>query len=92
MTAPRDLQDLRRRVQSEIETELTHQRQVLAELGDEGVALLDVIATLLRGGKRLRAAFCYWGYRGMGGANDAQRCGRRRRWSSSRPRRCCTTT
>ncbi len=70
MTAPRDLQDLRRRVQSEIETELTHQRQVLAELGDEGVALLDVIATLLRGGKRLRAAFCYWGYRGMGGTHD----------------------
>ncbi|MDO5711769.1 MAG: polyprenyl synthetase family protein [Micrococcales bacterium] len=70
MSAPRDLQQLRRRVQSEIETELAHQRGVLAELGEEGVALLDVITTLLSGGKRLRAAFCYWGYRGLGGTHD----------------------
>ena len=70
MTAPRDLHTLRRRVQTEIETELAHQRDVLAELGEEGTALLDVITTLLAGGKRLRAAFCYWGYRGLGGAHD----------------------
>lgn len=71
MTRVRDLHDLRRRVQHQIESELTHQRDVLAELGDEGDALLDVVAALLQGGKRLRAAFCYWGYRGLGGAHDA---------------------
>lgn len=70
MSRVRDLHDLRRRVQHEIETELTHQRDVLAELGEEGEALLDIIAALLRGGKRLRAAFCYWGYRGFGGTHD----------------------
>lgn len=70
MTRVRDLHDLRRRVQQQIETELAHQRDVLAELGDEGTALLEVIAALLQGGKRLRAAFCYWGYRGFGGTHD----------------------
>ncbi len=71
MTQPRGLQDLRRRVQSEIAAQLRHQRTVLAELGEDGVALLDVITALLNGGKRLRAAFLYWGYRGLGGTNDA---------------------
>ncbi len=70
MTRVRDLHDLRRRVQQQIETELAHQRDVLAELGEEGTALLEVIAALLQGGKRLRAAFCYWGYRGFGGTHD----------------------
>ena len=42
---------------------------------------------LLRGGKRLRPAFCYWGWRGAGGADgDRDRDGGRRRWSCSRPR------
>lgn len=70
MSRVRDLHDLRRRVQHEIETELTAQRRVLAELGDESDALVDAVAALLRGGKRLRAAFCYWGYSGFGGAHD----------------------
>ena len=48
MTAPRDLQDLRRRVQSEIETELTHQRQVLAELGVTGMLELAPAGTLTK--------------------------------------------
>nr|WP_218880304.1 polyprenyl synthetase family protein [Kineosphaera limosa] len=65
------MHDLRRRVQTEIETELAHQREVLAELGDDGLGLLEVITQLLQGGKRLRAAFCYWGYRAMGGQHDA---------------------
>jgi geranylgeranyl diphosphate synthase type I len=31
---------------------------------------MDALADLLRGGKRLRPAFCYWGWRGAGGADD----------------------
>lgn len=69
MSAPRDLHDLRRRVQSEIELEVARQRHVLAELGPDTERLVDAVDSLLRGGKRLRAAFCYWGYAALGGTH-----------------------
>ena len=34
---------------------------------DEGVTLVESVAELIRGGKRLRPAFCYWGWRAAGG-------------------------
>jgi geranylgeranyl diphosphate synthase type I len=33
-------------------------------------AIDDVIALVRAGGKRLRPAFCYWGYRAAGGADE----------------------
>ncbi|GAA4983328.1 polyprenyl synthetase family protein [Kineococcus glutinatus] len=48
---------------------LDAQGRVLAEVGPDCAALLEGIRALLRGGKRLRPAFCYWGYRGAGGAD-----------------------
>ncbi len=36
----------------------------------EVLALVDAGADLLDGGKRLRATFCYWGWRASGGAAD----------------------
>ena len=39
---------------------------MLAELGPDVDDLLTVVADLLRGGKRLRAAFLYWGHRAAG--------------------------
>lgn len=55
------------RVQAEIDAELARQRIRLSPLGDEMTFLLTAVESLLRGGKRLRAVFCYWGYRGAGG-------------------------
>ena len=45
---------------------LAHQSDVLAEVGPDAQELLGAVARLLTGGKRLRAAFLYWGYRAAG--------------------------
>jgi geranylgeranyl diphosphate synthase type I len=66
VTSVLDAADLRRRVQAELDAELERQAAVLAELGPDVDDLLDAIRHLLRGGKRLRAAFLYWGARGAG--------------------------
>ncbi len=70
MSTAADLTELRRRVQDEIDAEIARQRVVLAQLGDDMDPLLEAITSLLRGGKRLRAAFCYYGYRASGGEYD----------------------
>jgi geranylgeranyl diphosphate synthase type I len=66
VTSPLDEADLRSRVQECIDAELSHQAQVLSEVGPEAQDLLGAIGDLLTGGKRLRAAFLYWGYRAAG--------------------------
>lgn len=67
---PLDAADLRQRVQATLDAELVHQGEVLAELGPDVSDLVSAIATLLQGGKRLRAGFLYWGYRAAGGADS----------------------
>lgn len=64
---PIDAPRLRERVQHALDDDLAHQRAVLDELGDPVATLVDEVAALLTGGKRLRAAFLYWGYRALGG-------------------------
>ncbi|WP_442910094.1 polyprenyl synthetase family protein [Knoellia sp. Soil729] len=66
MTSPLDEADLRTRVQTCIDEELQHQTVVLDELGPDVADLLDRVRALLAGGKRLRAAFLYWGHRAAG--------------------------
>ncbi|HZB67856.1 MAG TPA: polyprenyl synthetase family protein [Ornithinibacter sp.] len=66
MPSPLDTADLRRRVQECLDAELATQRAVLAELGADVDDLLAAVTALLRGGKRLRAAFLYWGHRAAG--------------------------
>jgi geranylgeranyl diphosphate synthase, type I len=66
VSSPLDGVDLRRRVQLCLDAELTTQAGVLAELGPDVDDLLTAVADLLRGGKRLRAAFLYWGHRAAG--------------------------
>ena len=53
-----------------VEAHLDAQGAVLAEVGEEMLPLLDAVSALLGGGKRLRAAFLYWGYRAGGGADS----------------------
>ncbi len=46
---------------------LARQHAVLAGIGADVLPCLDAISGLLSGGKRLRPAFCYWGWRAAGG-------------------------
>ena len=66
MRNPLDAAGLRARVQECVDAELTAQSRVLAEVGPDAQELLTAVRSLLSGGKRLRAAFLYWGYRAAG--------------------------
>jgi geranylgeranyl diphosphate synthase, type I len=46
---------------------LAQQRAVLLQAGGELLPALAALEELLAAGKRLRPAFCYWGWRGAGG-------------------------
>jgi geranylgeranyl diphosphate synthase type I len=70
LSNPLDLHDLRARVQAAVDAHVQEQEAVLAEVGEEMTPLLEAVAALLGGGKRLRAAFLYWGYRAGGGADS----------------------
>ena len=70
MTHALDGVDLRPRVQRALDSHLQHQREVLTDLGDPMGPLVDAVSDLLVGGKRLRAAFLYWGWRALGGPDD----------------------
>jgi geranylgeranyl diphosphate synthase, type I len=52
-----------------LEEFLQGQRPVLLGASEELLPGLDALSGLLAGGKRLRPAFCYWGWRGAGGAD-----------------------
>ena len=67
---PIDTPQLRERVQAALDEDLARQRTVLRELGDQVAHLVDEIEALLSGGKRLRAAFLFWGYRALGGPDS----------------------
>ena len=69
MTNPLDVEDLRSRVQKVVDDHLSLQARRLEPLGPDLVPLLETITELTSGGKRLRPAFCYWGWRGAGGAD-----------------------
>ncbi len=63
---------LRTRVRQALGDFLQRRRSRLAEIELEALApVADAIeALVLQGGKRLRPAFAYWGYRGAGGVDD----------------------
>ena len=65
--APLDAEEVRTRVQKELETFLEAQRPVLDAVSDDVLPMLDAAESLLAGGKRLRPVFAYWGWRGAGG-------------------------
>ncbi|MCD1144138.1 polyprenyl synthetase family protein [Kocuria sp. LUK] len=53
---------------AELEAFLDRQRGVLAGISPDALPLLESVAQLSSGGKRLRARLCYWGWRAAGGA------------------------
>ena len=62
---------LRSGVQAELDSLLARQRGVLAEVSPQTEPLVDAVAALVAGGKRLRPSFCAWGYRAAGGQDGA---------------------
>ena len=70
---PTDRADLRQRIDIALATFLADQRGWMAGVDDALVPVAEALeAFVLRGGKRLRPAFAYWGYRGAGGPDSDQ--------------------
>ena len=58
---------VRDRVDRALQAVLSQQHDVLLAAGQDLLPGAESISGLLAGGKRLRPAFCYWGWRGAGG-------------------------
>ncbi|MCO7219798.1 polyprenyl synthetase family protein [Klenkia sp. PcliD-1-E] len=64
-----DLGRLREAVSKALDTFLAEKRGVLAGMDDELVPVVDEVAAVAEGGKRLRPAFAYWGWRAVATAH-----------------------
>jgi geranylgeranyl diphosphate synthase, type I len=70
-TAPGwDQTAFRRRVQTALDAFLDSQAERLAPLGSDGARLLAEARAVVSGGKRFRAAFCYWGFHAVAEPSD----------------------
>jgi geranylgeranyl diphosphate synthase type I len=70
-SGPLDRDDLRERVDKALSAFLTGQGNRLDAVSPSLAPVQEAAADfLLTGGKRMRPAFCYWGYRGAGGADS----------------------
>ncbi|WP_329102533.1 polyprenyl synthetase family protein [Micromonospora sp. NBC_01699] len=73
LVPPVDRADLRQRTDRALTDFLAGQRAWLAGADDALLPVAEALeAFVLRGGKRLRPAFAYWGYRGAGGVDSEQ--------------------
>jgi geranylgeranyl diphosphate synthase type I len=68
---PAQLEYIRAGVSDALAAFLAGQGTVLTAIGADVLPCLDAISGLLAGGKRLRPAFCYWGWRAAGGEDCA---------------------
>src|SRR5215212_3387195 len=67
--SPLDAEDLRPRVDRALAALLDRELSALGFLGPDAGPVTDALTRFaMEGGKRLRPAFVYWGYRGAGGA------------------------
>jgi geranylgeranyl diphosphate synthase type I len=62
-----DRYDLRARVSAELTVFLDRQETLLAEVSADLAPVIAALREFLEGGKRMRPAFCYWGWRAAGG-------------------------
>jgi geranylgeranyl diphosphate synthase, type I len=67
--SPLDVENLRVRVHDAVTSFITEQKRVLDNVSPDLEPLSEAVVDLLAGGKRLRPAFCWWGWRGAGGEN-----------------------
>ncbi|WP_228718422.1 polyprenyl synthetase family protein [Kitasatospora acidiphila] len=70
---PLDLEAVRDRVNSALARFMAEQHALLSSISPDLLPVAEALRDfLLDGGKRLRPAFCYWGWRGAGGAADSE--------------------
>jgi geranylgeranyl diphosphate synthase, type I len=69
-SSPGDLARIRSEIGRALDDFVARQRAILAQISADLVPCADAVKDLLAGGKRLRAAFCYWGWRATGGADE----------------------
>jgi len=68
LVAPPALDSVRRRVDEVLASFLLKRRESMARMAPEAGEMVDELRRLVEaGGKRIRPAFCYWGYRAAGG-------------------------
>ncbi|MGH6655078.1 MAG: polyprenyl synthetase family protein [Actinocrinis sp.] len=68
--APADRHELRARVSAQLVAFLDRQAAMLAGVSADLDPVVDALREFLDGGKRMRPAFCYWGWRAAGGAEE----------------------
>ena len=68
-SSPGDLSRIRSQVGCALDDFIGRQRASLTAISQDLGPCADAVTDLLAGGKRLRAAFCYWGWRACGGAD-----------------------
>ncbi len=64
-TSEWDSSGFRDGIQATLDAFIDEQAATLAPLGDDAARLVHEARTSVSGGKRFRAAFCYWGYRAV---------------------------
>jgi geranylgeranyl diphosphate synthase type I len=62
-----DIESVRDRVNARLRTHVTDVAELINDISPQTHPLTEELAGLLDGGKRLRAAFCYWSWRAHGG-------------------------
>lgn len=68
-SSPGDLDRIRSQVGNALDDFIGRQRASLTRISPELGPCADAVTDLLAAGKRLRAAFCYWGWRACGGTD-----------------------
>ncbi len=71
-SSPAQMTRIRSQISDALDEFIGRQRGLLESVGAEMLPCADAITDLLSGGKRLRAAFCYWGWRACGGADGPE--------------------
>lgn len=69
---PLDAFDLRFRVQKVLDDVVARHSRQVDLVSIEIAPVIETISDFLQGGKRLRPAFCYWGWRGAGGPDEGE--------------------
>ncbi len=70
--SPFDVRDVRRRVQNALDSALEPLGETLTSVGPELIPVFEAAKAMLGGGKRLRAAACYWGWRAVVGDSQPE--------------------
>ena len=91
-SSPLEAEGLRDRVQKALDDFVAVQTPRLDGISEDLGPMADSIVALVAGGKRLRAAFCYWGWRGAGGSDSIPSWAPPRVWSCFRRAPWSTTT